>query len=167
MDPSRRHLVIGGAAAALLAAAWPVARQLGSYPALTWRPEVLSPKQAAVYAVIGDFIAPPGPPLPGAGGDRVTLERLDAWLAGVPATKATLIAALPLAFEHGTALDRYGALRLTHLPAPAREEALVAWAESRDPVRAQLWTVIKVLFGFAYFDRPDVLRAARLTVPCG
>lgn len=167
MQLTRRSLVLGGAASAALVAAWPLVRQAGSYPEPSWAPRVLTPRDVAVYRVVGDFLVPPGGELPGSAGDEITLKRLDAWLLGAPPAKAQLLAALPLVLEHGTALDRYGSRALTRLPPDLQAESLEAWAESRVAVTAQIWAAVRLIFGFAYFERDDVARAVRLPFLCG
>jgi hypothetical protein len=166
VELTRRGLVLGGAAAAALTAAWPLVRQAGTYPTPSWSPRVLTPRDVAVYAVVGDFLVPPGAGLPGSAGDESTLKRLDVWLAGAPEHKARLLAALPLVLEHGTALDRYGSRALTRLPPPLQEASLQAWADSRVATTAQIWAAVRMIFGFAYFERVDVAQAVRLPFLC-
>lgn len=164
---SRRHILLGSAAVGLLTAAYATLRQVGTYPPPPDPYEVLTPKSAAIYREIGDFLLPPGGPLPGSAGDRESMRRLDNFLARLPLHQARLLLALPLAFEHGTALDRFGARAMTHLPADRRHAYLVSWAEASDVLSAQLWMAIKTVYGMTYLDRADVQRAMHLPPFCG
>ena len=129
--------LLGAGAVPALAVLYPALRQVGSYPATDQPFQELGPKTAAIYALLGDFLAPPDGPLPGSGGDATSLARLDQLLASVPDHTALLLQALPLAFEHATALDRYGARRLSHLPPDRQRAFLTEWADADDLVRAQ------------------------------
>ena len=168
---SRRGvLVLGAAATAVLAAAYAGLRQVGSYPEPP--PEltglrVLTPKEVAIFKRLGDFLLPPGGPLPGTGGDDETIRRMDAFYAGMPDHKRLLCRGLPLAFEHGTTLDRFGARCMTHLPDGRCETYLETWADAKIIVKAQLWTALKMFYGMTYFERPDVLAVMGFAVPCG
>lgn len=163
---SRRQLVLGAGAVGLLTAAYAALRQVGFYP----QPEVpyvtLTPKSASIYQEIGDFLLPAGGPLPGSGGDTTTLSRIDELLTELPNHQARLLLALPLAFEHGTALDRFGARAMTHLPPERRQLYLASWAEATDILSAQLWAAVKTVYGMAYFERPDVQRAMGIAPFC-
>ena len=150
----------------MLFAAYPALRQVGSYPALSTPMKALSPKQVAIFRRLGDFLLPPGTELPGSGGDDETIRLLDELMAHAPAYKRRLLLALPLVFEHGTALDAYGARRLTALPQDLSDRFLTEWAGSTDPIRAQLWVALKTAFSFTYLERPDVLAAMGCPVPC-
>ncbi len=163
-------LVFGGAATGVLLTAYAGLRQVGKYPdpgPQLAGLKVLSPKQVAVYRRLGDFLLPPGGPLPGSGGDDETIRRMDAFYASMPEHKQKLTGALPLAFEHGTSLDRFGARCLTRLPEDRCEAYLGAWADSTVVVKAQLWTALKTFYGMTYFERPGVLAAMGFAIPCG
>jgi hypothetical protein len=164
---SRRALLLGSGALAALAAVYPALRQVGRYPAPRQPFQELGPKTAAIYALLGDFLAPPGGPLPGSGGDDVSLARLDQLLGSVPDHTARLLRALPLAFEHATALDRYGARSLSHLPAERQQAFLAAWADADDLVHAQLFMGLRSVVGMVYFERADVVRAMGIAPGCG
>ena len=164
---SRRAILLGTGALAAVMAVYPAMRQVGSYPTPAQSFAQLGPKTAAIYALLGDFLAPAGGPLPGSGGDAESLARLDQLLASVPSQTATLLMALPLAFEHATALDRYGARSLSHLP-PDRQRAFLAeWADADDLVRAQLFMGLRSVLGMMYFERADVVRAMHIAPGCG
>ncbi|MEZ4320040.1 MAG: hypothetical protein R3F61_21195 [Myxococcota bacterium] len=168
LELSRRNvLLLGSGAVALLLGVYPAMRQIGCYPAPPEPFEHLGAKSAAIYALLGDFLAPPGGPLPGSGGDLESLRRLDRLLGSVPSTTATLLRALPLAFEHSTALDRYGARSLYHLPPDRQREFLVEWAEADDLIRAQLFMALRSTVGMMYFERPEVVRAMHIAPGCG
>lgn len=164
---SRRAILLGSGALAAVFAVYPAMRQVGRYPAPSQPFEQLGPKTAAVYALLGDFLAPPGGPLPGSGGDAESLARLDRLLSAVPSHTATLLTALPLAFEHATALDRYGARSLSHLPADRQQAFLAEWAETDDLIRAQLFMGLRSVVGMMYFERADVVRAMHIAPECG
>lgn len=163
-------LVFGTATTGVLLAAYAGLRQVGKYPdpgpGLT-QLQVLSPKQVAIFRRLGDLLLPPGGPLPGSGGDDETIRRMDAFYASMPAHKQQLTGALPLAFEHGTGLDRFGARCLTRLPDERCETYLGSWSESTVIVKAQLWTALKTFYGMTYFERPGVLAAMGFAIPCG
>ena len=163
---TRRHLVFGAAASATLAAAYHGFRQLGNYPDAPIPSRVLTGKQAEIYRIVGDFVLPPGGGLPGSGGDPVTLARVDAFIVNLPLEKQLLISALPLAFEHGTLLDRYGARCLSALPEDRAQAYLTSWAQGTDAVTAPLWLAMKTVVSMGYFDRPDVLAAMKMTAAC-
>ena len=167
---SRRTVLRLSAAAAGLAAvggAAMVARQIDDPPATTGTFRWLPPRAAATFAAFGDFLVPPGGALPGSGGDATTLTRLDAQLGAMPTEMRDLILLLPLVFEHGTALDRLGSRSLCHLDKDARLAYLTRWAEATDLFRAQLFTAMRTLYGLAYFERPDVVRAMGIAPRCG
>ncbi len=166
----RSALVLGVAATGVLAAAYAGLRQVGSYPepadslpALT----VLTDKEVAIFRRLGDHLLPPGGPLPGSGGDDETITRMDRFYAGMPEHKLLLSRGLPLAFEHGTTLDRFGARCMTQLPDGRCERYLESWADATIIVKSQLWTALKMFYGMTYFERPDVLAVMGFAVPCG
>ncbi len=162
----RRAIVLGAAAVAALLAAYPLVRQVGAYPDPEQEFEHLGPKTAAIYALLGDFLAPPSELLPGSGGDAKSLARLDQMLGAMPERMRTLLLALPMAFEHATALRRYGARSLYHLPADRRVEFLNEWAQADDLVRAQLFMALRTIVGQMYFERDEVMRAMRVAPGC-
>ena len=127
---------------------------------------VLTPKEYQVFAVVGDFLISPGGELPGSGGDPTTLLGLDAFIASALPDKAQLMRSLAHVFEHGTALDRYGARALTRMPPELQYDSLLGWATSSTIVTAQLWMAAKSIYGFPYFDRPDVRAAMRFQAAC-
>ncbi len=163
----RRFIVLGAGAVALLGAAYASLRQVGCYPAPVQEYRHLTPKEAAVLALLGDYLIPPGGDLPGSAGDKATLDRIDDLLDGAPPPKRRLLRALPLVFEHGSGLDRFGARSMTKLPADRLEEYLAQWERSRAVVRLQLWAALKVTYGLTYFERPDVMAAMGMTPECG
>lgn len=166
----RAVLVIGAAATGVLAAAYAGLRQVGSYPEPSqtlMQLDVLTPKEVAIFRRLGDFLLPPGGPLPGSGGDDETIRRMDVFYAGMAPHKRQLSRGLPLALEHGTTLDRFGARCMTALPDERCAEYLEGWADAKIIVKAQLWTALKTFYGMTYFERPDVLAAMGFAVPCG
>ncbi len=165
----RRFLVLGAGAAGLLATAYATLRQVGCYP----EPEIpvewkrLTTKTASTFAILGDYLIPPGGDLPGSAGDDVTLRRIDDLLDMLPDFKRRLLLALPLVFEHGSGLDRFGARSMTRLPPERVAEYLGEWEQSRAVVRLQLWAALKILYSLTYFERPDVMEAIGMPILCG
>jgi len=166
VHPSRRQLILGAAAAGLTATAWSTVGHLGTYPTPTvpWR--AITDKDAAVWKVLGDWFMPPDGPLPGSAGDERTLAMFDAFVANMPAATAQQVHALMALLEHGTAMDRFGSARLTACSPLNQHRSLTAWATSDVLVTQQLWNAVKVLVGFTYFDRPDVLTAMGMSLGC-
>ena len=162
---SRRQFILGGGAIALLATAYAGLRQTGSYTQEKLSLSSLSDKEAAIYRCIGKLMLP-GAPLPGNGGDDETISRIDQMLVGVPSEMRWYLAALPLAFEHGTALNRFGSKRLTELPEEEALDYLKRWADSRNLIKSQLLAAVKTLYGFSYFERDDVLSAMGMPPHC-
>lgn len=162
----RRVLGLGVAATTLLATAWHGVGHLGEYPPLPFPARALTPKTAAVLAVLGDWLLPPGGPLPGSGGDAETIRLIDEFLADLPPHHALLMKALPLAFEHGTALDRFGASRLTALSTEEQHRFLDEWASATDVVHSQLITALKMLWNTTYLERADVQLAMGTPLIC-
>ncbi|MCO4772950.1 MAG: hypothetical protein KDA24_23155 [Deltaproteobacteria bacterium] len=166
----RSMLVFGAATTGVLAAAYAGLRQVGTYPEPGPQLEglsVLSRKEVAIFRRLGDQLLPPGGPLPGSGGDDETLRRMDAFYASMPDHKRTLSRGLPLAFEHGTGLDRFGARCFTKLGEERCAAYLTGWSDSQLIVKAQLWTALKTFYGMTYFERPEVLASMGFAVPCG
>lgn len=166
--PSRRQVLLFGAATtAALVAAWHGVGHLGAYPPLAFAPRALGDKTGAILRVLGDWLLPPGGPLPGSGGDLVTLQAIDAFLADLPEHHRMLMLAVPLLFEHGTALDRLGQDRLTALPAAEQQRVLDEWFEATDVVRCQLMTALRMFWNTSYLERTDVQLAMGIPLLCG
>lgn len=166
----RRFLLLGAGATVLLTTAYASLRQVGCYPepgstATPYRH--LTPKTAAVFALLGDYLLPPGGALPGSGGDATSLARLDEVLHLVPDFKRRLLLALPQVFEHGSGLDRFGARSMSKLPPERLAGYLGEWEQSRAVVRLQLWAALKIIYSLAYFERPDVTTAMGMPILCG
>ena len=164
---SRRELLLGAGAVSILTMAWQSYRHVGSYPKADFPYAALSDREAAILKTLGNWLIPPGGDIPGSGGDDITLQRIDKMLRGVPEQKRFLLSALPLAFEHGTALFAFGGPRMTDMTAETRHEYLQGWAESDNLIQCQLMAAVKTLYGFGYFDREDVLKACGLPYFCG
>ena len=156
---SRRHFIFGAGATALLSAAFAGVRHLGRYPIESIPLVSISNKAAAIYRKAGRILIPETDWLPGHGGDDETLRRIDAFLKGVPEGATWKIAALPLVFEHGTALDRFGSKRLTKLSNDDAHDYMKRWSESNSLTKAQLLVALRTMYSFSYFERDDVLRA--------
>lgn len=163
----RQALVLGAGGVALLATAYATLRQVGTYETPNQQFTTLTPKEATVFARLGEFMLPGGHGLPGSGGDDITLARIDRMLTRLPDHKRRLVRALPQVFEHGTTFDRYGARCMSKLPDERCERYLEDWANDETALRAQLWAALKMVFGMTYFERPDVLVALDCPIPCG
>ena len=74
--------------------------------------------------------------------------------------------ALPLVFEHGTALDRFASARLTALSPTEIDQYMRSWAESPQLISAQLFAALRTIFGLSYFERLDVQKAVSMPFLC-
>lgn len=162
---SRRQFLIGSAGASLITAAVGVGH-LGGYPECSIPLLNLSPREAHIYRVLGRWMAPPSEGLPGHGGDDTTIGHIDAMLNEVPEGMRSLLAALPLAFEHGPLLLQWGSRRMTDLSESDLNAYLKTWTESTQVEMCQLVAALKTLYGFAYYERSDVLEAIRIPGVC-
>jgi hypothetical protein len=165
----RSFIALSAGTVAVLAAAYAGLRQVGVYPTVapTLGLRVLTDKEVAIFRRLGDYLVPPGGPLPGSGGDDESIRRMDALFAGLPPHKLQLSRALPLVFEHGTTLDRFGARCMSKLPEHRCEQYLSSWSSSEFVPQMQLWVAAKTFFGLSYFERPDVLAGMGFAVLCG
>ena len=161
---TRRQFLLGSSATAILLTAGTSLRHIGDYPKSNLNLRNLSNKEAHIYRTIGSWLLPPGGPLPGQGGDDETILGIDAMLSHVPAGKRSLLAALPLVFEHGTALKL--SQRLTEMSSSDAAEYLQDWATSAQLIPAQLFAALRTMYGFSYFERVDVLKAMGLPPIC-
>ncbi len=163
----RRFLLLGTAAAGVLATAYATLRQVGGeYPTNDLGLQLLGDKEVHVLRLVGDWAIPPGGPFEASGGDDEAIRGLERFIEVLPEPKRSLAIALPLVFEHGTALDRFGARRLSRLPAERQDQWLREFAEG-DAVRAQLFMAYKSMLAMPFFDRPDVLRGMGYRIGCG
>jgi hypothetical protein len=165
----RRVMLLGGASAALLTAAYHGMRQVGFYEPDPLDTEVLTPKEIAVLRRVGAYVVPPSEWFPGHGGDDETVSRIDQLLARLPKHKRGLLRALPHVFEHGTGLDRVGARRATALPEPKFTAYLDEWANASHTdwvVRSQLWAGLMTVYGMTYWERPEVLDVIGAPILC-
>jgi hypothetical protein len=119
-----------------------------------------------VYRILGRWLAPPTEGLPGHGGDDITIQNIDSLLKGVPEKTRLLLLGLPLAFEHGSLLLSWGGPPLTTMTEPDLNDYMQQWISSTNTPQLQLVAVLKTLFGFAYFERQDVLDAIGLPGTC-
>ena len=162
---SRRNFLIGSAGAGMITAAVGVGH-LGGYPDPTISLRNLSAREAHIFQVIGRWMVPPTDGLPGHGGDHITLGHIDEMLAEVPEGMRTLLSGLPLAFEHGPLLLKWGSRRMTELSETELDEYLTEWSQSTLTPMCQLMAALKTLYGFAYYERSDVLEAIRIPGVC-
>ena len=166
MKISRRQFLFGSASLAALTAAASIVPQLGSYPPIEIHLQFLSNREANIYRTLGNWLIPKGGPLPGSGGDDETLMGIDAMFVDIPSAQRNLLLALPLVFEHGTALNRFASQRLTKLSPEARDAYLLSWTQSDNIIQAQLLAALKTMYAFSYFERLDVLKAMGLDPHC-
>ena len=162
---SRRNLLIGSAGVGMITAAVGVGH-LGPYPDSQISLTNLSPREAHIFQVIGRWMAPPTDGLPGHGGDTITLKHIDEMLGEVPEGMRTLLSGLPLAFEHGPILLKWGSRRMTELSETDIDEYLTEWSQSTLTPMCQLMAALKTLYGFAYYERSDVLEAIGIPGIC-
>lgn len=162
---SRRHFLLGVGAATLLSAAAALP-QMGGYPATTLEVQTLSDREVRIYQVLGDWLLPSGGGLPGSGGDDITILRIDALLTNLPPNQRRLLKALPLVFEHGTALDRFAQSRMSSLTPQERETYLKSWTQSTNLIAAQLVAALRTMYALSYFERIDVQKAMHVPPSC-
>ncbi len=139
---------------------------LGSYPQPAIAFKSLSAREAHIYQIIGQWLIPPNDTLPGHGGDAITLQNIDDLIAEVPEATRTLLSALPLAFEHGSLVLAWGSRRMSDMDATALDTYLRSWMESTLTAQCQLVAALKTLYGFAYYERTDVLEAIQIPGVC-
>ena len=162
---SRRHFLLGVSATALLSAAVAIP-QLGSYPTTTLDINTLSDREVHIYQILGDWLLPSGGGLPGSGGDDTTIMRIDALLTHLPPDQRQLLKALPLVFEHGTALNRFAQARMSSLSTKERETYLRSWTESTNLISAQLVAALRTIYALSYFERIDVQKSMYVPPSC-
>ena len=162
---SRRHFLLGAGATALLSAAIAIP-QLGSYPENKLNLQTLSDREVHIYRILGDWLLPKGGELPGSGGDDTTIMRIDALLTNLPPDQRRLLTALPLVFEHGTALNRFAQSRMSSLPPEDQETYLKSWTESTNLISAQLVAALRTMYALSYFERIDVQEAMHVPPSC-
>ena len=162
---SRRHFLLGVGATALLSAAIAIP-QLGSYPETKLTLQTLSDREVHIYRILGDWLLPSGGGLPGSGGDDVTILRIDALLTNLPPDQRQLLTALPLVFEHGTALNRFAQSRMSALSPQDQEEYLRSWTESTNLTSAQLVAALRTMYALSYFERIDVQKSMLVPPSC-
>ena len=162
---SRRHFLLGVGATTLLSAAIALP-QLGSYPKTTLEVQTLSDREVHIYRILGDWLLPSGGGLPGSGGDDITIIRIDTLLTNLPSEQRQLLRALPLVFEHGTALNRFAQSRMSSLPPQEQEMYLRSWTESSNLISAQLVAALRTMYALSYFERIDVQEAMHVPPSC-
>ena len=140
--------------------------QLGSYPESTLEIQTLSDREIYIYRILGDWLLPAGGGLPGSGGDDVTIMRIDTLLTNLPSDQRQLLKALPLVFEHGTALNRFAQSRMSSLSSEEREKYLRSWTESTTLISAQLVAALRTIYALSYFERIDVQEAMHVPPSC-
>ena len=162
----RQFLVLGAAATGILAAAYSTLRQVGTYPESDLGLTFLGDKEIHILRVVGDWTIPPGGPFEAHGGDDDAIRGVERFIASLDEPKRSLAVALPHLFEHGPALDRFGARRLTRLPPDRQDQWLRGFAEG-DALKAQLFMAYKSMLAMSFFDREEVLRGMGYRIGCG
>ena len=162
---SRRHFLIGSAGVGLISTAIGV-RHITTYPKSVIELKTLSNREAHIYAILGEWMAPPTDGLPGHGGDSISVANIDRLIAEVPEATRTLLLGLPLAFEHGALLLDWGGKRLSAMTVNEMDAYMNLWITSSLLPVQQLLAALKTIFGFAYYERQDVLDAIGLPGSC-
>ena len=162
---SRRQFLFGSSAIALLTAAHLIP-QLGAYPTHNLALKTLSIREVHIYRILGDWLIPKGGNIPGSGGDDITIQRIDSLFSHLPERQQFLLSALPLVFEHGTALERLGETRMTNLSDSERDIYLTSWMNSSSLIGAQLVAALRTIFAMTYFERIDVQKAIATPPSC-
>lgn len=162
---SRRQFLIGAAGTGLITAAIGV-RHITTYPDPVVPMKTLSNREAHIYSILGQWIAPPTDGLPGHGGDALSLQNIDHLISNVPEDTRTLLLGLPLAFEHGALLLDWGGKRLSAMTDAEVDRYMQRWITSPLLPVQQLLAALKTIFGFAYYERQDVLDAINLPGSC-
>ena len=93
------------------------------------------------------------------GGDTITLKNIDAMLGEVP-DGMDIAQWIAPAFEHGPLLLKWGSRRMTDLSETELDE-YHRGVSTLTPM-CQLMAALKTLYGFAYYERSDVLEAIRI-----
>lgn len=163
---TRRNFLIGTSATLLLSSLYSGYRQLGTYPSHSLNVQNLSDKEVFLYQILGNWLIPPNQGLSGSGGDDQSILAIDQLFEFVPEGKRFLLSALPLAFEHGTALHEFGAISLSQMPPEKQSEYLNAWGDSANLIKTQLFAALKTIFGFSYFEREEVLKEMNISPFC-
>ena len=167
MEITRRRFILGTAATALLTTAYATLRQVGGdYPRSELGLKLLGDKEVHVLRIVGDWAIPPGGPFEAHGGDDESIRGIERFIDVLPEPKRSLAVALPLVFEHGTALDRYGARRLSRLP-PEKQDAYLRRFAEGGGARGQLYMAYKSMLAMPFFDRPEVIRGMGYRIGCG
>ena len=162
---SRRQFLIGSAGVGLISTAVGV-RHIGTYPEPLIELRTLSSREAHIYSILGEWMVPPTAGLPGHGGDSISLANIDRLIAEVPDATRTLLLGLPLAFEHGAILLDWGGKRLSAMTVEEMDAYMNLWITNSLLSVQQLLAALKTLYGFAYYERQDVLDAIGLPGSC-
>ena len=162
---SRRHFLIGASTVAILSSAIAIP-QLGSYPKTTLDLQTLTDREVLIYQILGDWLLPLGGELPGSGGDDRTIIRIDSLLTNLPPDQRRLLKALPLVFEHGTALNRFAQSRMSSLSSNEQDSYLRSWMESTNLITSQLVAALRTIYALSYFERIDVQNAMLIPPSC-
>ena len=98
--------------------------------------------------------------------DDTTIQNIYELFQGVPEKVRLLLLGLPLAFEHGALLLDWGGPPLSSMTEQEVDQYMEQWITSTLTSQLQLVAVLKTVFGFAYYERQDVLDAIGLPGTC-
>ena len=162
---TRRQFLLGSGAISILTAAH-LLPQIDSYPTHQIPVHALSDRTVHIYRILGNWLIPEGGGIPGSGGDDITIQRIDALHRHLPEGQQFLLSALPLVFEHGTALNRFASKRMTSLSPKERDTYLSSWMTTTELIPAQLVAALRTMFAMTYFERIDVQQAINTPPSC-
>ena len=170
---SRRNFLLGMASVSTLAVTYTTYRQIGEYPDNGLNLSSLENKEVLILQKLGNWLIPPremedsnGNIVWIGGGDNTSIQNIDTMFASIPPNTRWLLSALLLAFEHGTVLEGFGNSCMSQLSDIDLAVYLDDWAMSDSIYKQQLFAVLKTIFGFAYFEREDVLASLSLPSYC-
>lgn len=152
---SRRALLLsGGALAALAGVSVPAVVLADAAPGF----RVFSADELELVGAIGEALFPPGNPL-GVSAGEVDLAALVDDLVGdqLDPSVGPLFRYLLRSVEVGTLASR-GA-RFSALPLPDRVDVLHTWADEAVVPRRMLYDALRVVFGMAFLNTPEVVAA--------
>jgi len=159
----------GGMLFALLGllAVWLPARLFAGYPAPAVPPRVLSRRELATLAAVGDVLFPAGGAVAPSGTQASIPAYVDRLVAAAQPRQRWLMRALFALVEHATLLfpapgGPSGLRRFSRLAPDQREAVLAGWQHSGWFPRRLVFTSLRALCALGYFADPAVLRSLRL-----
>ena len=94
------------------------------------------------------------------------MTAIDTLYRNLPSDQERLMLALPIVFEHGTALDRLGSQRFTNLSPQDKDSYMNGWATAESLIGKQLFAALRAMFALSYFERIDVQEAMHVPPSC-